>query len=274
MAAIPLKIREAAVKAYLAGGETQQQVSARFGIKAVTLSKLVRRFRKGESLVPGKAKGRMPLLNKEEVAVLLRLAAAKPDATLRELARGFTEATGRAMRSRTLQRYLHRGGVKKVRPVLVDGPKDGKKGKNTRYGYRPSHRDPGDARRYPSSLTDVEWDLVKSLFERTGPGRPETYTRRKILDAICYVVRSGCSWRMLPKDFPQWEGVYASFRRWADDGLFERMHDMLRAQWREREGRAVEPTAAVVDSQSVRTAEKGGPKGTMAARRSRAGSAI
>jgi transposase len=111
------------------------------------------------------------------------------------------------------------------------------------------------------------------MFEKHGGGRPEIYSRRRLVDAISYVVRSGCSWRMLPKDFPPWQNVYATFRRWAAKGLLERMHDRLCARWRERLGREAAPTAGVIDSQSVKTSERGGPRGTMPGRRSKAASA-
>jgi transposase len=113
---------------------------------------------------------------------------------------------------------------------------------------------------YPGSVTDEEWALLEPVFApaRRGRGRPGRYPRRLLLDAIFYVVRSGCAWRLLPRDFPPWENVYATFRRWAREGRFERMHDELRRLWRERIGRDGEPTAGIVDSQSARSTEKGG----------------
>jgi transposase len=75
------------------------------------------------------------------------------------------------------------------------------------------------------------------------------------------VVRTGCSWRMLPKGFPPWQNVYRTFRRWSEQGKFEQMHDRLRTQWREREGRAGAPTAAVLDAQSTRGSPQGGDTG-------------
>ena len=102
-----------------------------------------------------------------------------------------------------------------------------------------------------------------------GPGRPPSYDRRRILEAIFYIVRTGAPWRLLPHDFPPWENDYAHFRRWAEARLFERMHDILRARWREREGRAPTATGSVIDSQSVKTTEKGGPADSTPERRSR-----
>jgi len=82
-----------------------------------------------------------------------------------------------------------------------------------------------------------------------------------MLDACVYVLRSGCSWRMLPKDFPSWQAVYKTSRRWLARGLFEAMCDELRKLWRTRQHRALDPTAAVLDAPSVKTSPQGGPKG-------------
>ena len=103
----------------------------------------------------------------------------------------------------------------------------------------------------------------KDLFEQPGKrGRPPQYSRwRGMVNACCYVVRNGCSWRMLPHEFPPWENVYRTFRRWAAGGKFEQMHDRLRELWRSREERAPEPTAAVLDAQSTRSSPQGGPSG-------------
>ena len=109
--------------------------------------------------------------------------------------------------------------------------------------------------RRPAALSD------RRRHEKKGPGKPPTYPRRLLLDACCYAVRTGCSWRMLPKDLPPWQDVYAHFRRWSAKNLFETMHDRLRAMWRVRQGRNAEPTAAVIDSQPVKTSAQGGPKG-------------
>lgn len=112
---------------------------------------------------------------------------------------------------------------------------------------------------YPSDLTDEQWTLVEPLLPlpRVGPkgGRREKHPRRRIVDAIFYVGRTGCSWRQLPKDFPPWPTVYWYFTWWHDDGTVERIHDALRDKVREADGRNIEPSAGLIDSQSVRTAD-------------------
>ncbi|MGM0361506.1 IS5 family transposase [Streptomyces griseoaurantiacus] len=101
--------------------------------------------------------------------------------------------------------------------------------------------------------------MVEALLPlaRVGPkgGRREKRPRRRIVDAIFYVVRTGCAWRQLPKDFPPWPTVYWYFTWWHDDGTVERIHDALRGQVRAADGRSVEPSAGLIDSQSVRTAD-------------------
>jgi transposase len=119
-------------------------------------------------------------------------------------------------------------------------------------------------RRYPSDLTDRRWELVEPLLPKLprGPaGRPRTNDRREIVNAILYLNRAGCSWRMLPSDLPYWKTVYHYFRLWRKDGTLDRIHDALREQVRIKEGREAMPTAGIVDSQSVKGADTVG-KGT------------
>ncbi len=115
-------------------------------------------------------------------------------------------------------------------------------------------------RPYPSDLSDAEWERLAPLLPPPSwTGRPRKWPARVIADAIFYVLRSGCAWRMLPRDFPPWPTVYAHFRRWRREGTLRRVHDALRARVREGEGRSPEPSAAVIDSQSVKSAGVGGP---------------
>lgn len=123
--------------------------------------------------------------------------------------------------------------------------------------------------RYPSDLTDAQWEVVEPLIPAVkSGGRPAIHDRREIMNAILYVLRTGCSWRSLPHDFPSWQTVYDYFRLWRLDGTWERLHDQLRVDVRVRVGRQGDPTAAILDSQSVKTTEKGDPAGMMAGKRS------
>ncbi|MEV7394087.1 IS5 family transposase [Streptomyces sp. NPDC091215] len=111
--------------------------------------------------------------------------------------------------------------------------------------------------RYPTDMTDAEWAAVLPLLPVPGwmrgrGGRPEGYCHRAMLDAIRYLVDNGIKWRAMPADFPPWDRIYAFFRRWRDNLLVREFHDRLRGRVREELGRDAEPTAAVIDSQSVK----------------------
>jgi transposase len=114
---------------------------------------------------------------------------------------------------------------------------------------------------YPSDLTDLQWELVEPLLPapKTG-GRPEKHPRRTIVDAILYVVRTGCSWRQLPADFPPWETVYWYFTRWEHAKVTEKILATVREQLRVQEGRNPEPSAGLVDSQTVKGADTVGKR--------------
>ena len=121
---------------------------------------------------------------------------------------------------------------------------------------------------YPSDLSDMEWRIIGRLLPESKPGgRPRATDLREVVNAIFYVLRSGCAWRMLPRDFPPYSTVYMYFRDWKNDGTWERVHDTLRDRVRTRDGRKKSPSAAIIDSQSVKTTEKGASAVTMPARK-------
>jgi transposase len=116
--------------------------------------------------------------------------------------------------------------------------------------------------RYETDLTDAEWAVIEPhLPPVRRRGRPRSWPLREILNGIFYVLRGGVAWRLLPSDLPPWQSVYRWFATWRDSGLFATLNHALVMADRERVGRAASPSAAILDSQSVKTTESGGPRG-------------
>lgn len=129
---------------------------------------------------------------------------------------------------------------------------------------------------YSTDLTDEQWTHLEPLIPtRTGKkGRPREHNMREIMNALFYAMRTGCAWRLLPHDFPDWEIVYYYFNTWSKDGTWKRIHDELRKKVRKKSGKHINPSAAIIDSQSVKTTEKGGSEDTMQEKRSTVVNAI
>jgi transposase len=126
---------------------------------------------------------------------------------------------------------------------------------------------------YETDIPDKEWEILEPLLEPKQKGRRRLHSLRRIVDAIRYIQRTGCQWRLLPKDFPPWLVVYMTFWRWRNSGLWERVMHELRKRARVKAGRNPDPTLAIIDSQSVKTVQKGGKGAMTAARKRRAASA-
>jgi putative transposase len=118
-----------------------------------------------------------------------------------------------------------------------------------------------DREAYPSDLTDKEWEILEPLIPAISPEAVNVqYTRREIVNGILYVLRSGCPWRMVPHDLPAWGTLYDYFRTWREDGTWDQLQKSLLRRVRQKQGRDEEPSAAVIDSQSIKTSAVRGPE--------------
>jgi transposase len=264
MKAYDLALREQIVATYLKG-LSYAKTATHFGVSISTVRAYIRLHRANRELEPRSHGGGAPQkLGETERETLQRLCEATPSLTLPALVELLYEASGIKVCTATVRRELKKLGIDRVsipRTVKKEAPQNSNR--TTSRPHRVRHRrpvpGPGRDQAYPSDLTDSEWTVLEPLIPSAKPGgRPEEWSKREIVNAILYVLRSGCPWRMLPHDFPPYTTVYDYFRAWRDLGLWETINVALSKRLRVAAGRTEDPTAAIVDSQSAKTTEKGG----------------
>ena len=272
----PVELRVAIVEA-LDDGLSISEAARRFGVSISSVKRFRAQYQQTGDLAPRPHPGRPARVRRDD-ARLCQQVAAHPDATRAEHCARWQEQTGCPVSLSTMSRMLARAGCpRQPKPRASRPPPVPKPRTEAAVAPPPPSRSrpmSSDRLSYPTDLTDAEWAILEPLVPPPKSGGRPARERREILDAIGYVVRTGCAWRCLPHDFPPWQTVYHYFRLWRLDGTWEWIHDTLREQARQRAGRAAQPSAGIVDSQSVKTTEKGGIAATTAARRSTDASVI
>lgn len=268
--AICADLQERIIEDYL-GGKRIAELARMHGVGTGTVKRLVRRRRAAGELDarPQGSRYHINLLSGNGLLLVQRIVREDPRISYGDLAKRIADEGGPPASEKQILWALEQLGIVRVKmrrepaaPRSVASP--------TRYKVPTPAADArtGERRRYPSDLTDMAWAIVAPFIPEVKPGgRPAIHSRRDLLDAMLYVLRAGCAWRMLPHDFPPWKTVYTTFRRWRLANVFERLNEGLRPPAREQQGRNAVATAWVIDSQSVKTTEKGGPVDLTAARR-------
>lgn len=271
----------AAVQAYRrrrAAGErvTIAQVAKEHGLGEATLKRANWLYRGDDAgLPPAKPTGRPLKVTDEEVLAAAEFARGNPSVTWADVVAYVEERFHRTVSASTLRRRLKMMGIRKVTVARGAGeaePRDVTASADHRYTdkHRRKAARGSSTRRYPSDMSDAEWAVLEPVLQASASAMPERHDARAILDALRYQARTGCQWRYLPNDFPPWRTVQNWFMRWSRDETFDRVVDALREQVRAAEGRERSPSLLILDSQSAKKTEKGGPAATTPGRRSRA----
>ncbi len=261
-----------------------EDIARAVGVSLSTVHRVIATYKQaGVAAIetPGKGGRRHQHLTLEQERAFLQpflaRAARGELATAAEIQRAFEEEAKQPVAKSTIYRLLDRHGWRQLGAGASAAQAPQRKlaqGNTGSARERRKQQSPPKGTRelslqgYQSSLTDQEWAILSPLIPPAKPGgRPRTVDMRAVLNALLYVDRTGCQWRALPHDFPPWSTVWTCFRTWRNDGTWKRLHTALREQVRVSVGREPTPSAAIIDSQSVKTSQKGGLAGMTAARK-------
>lgn len=277
---MPIAVEEGTRRAILAaceaGEETEAAIAERYGVSRSTVTRLKRQWKTTGTLAPRPSRrGPLPAFGPREEAILRQILVETPDLRLPDLRQTLQDRCGKPVTRSALRRLLTRLGLHK-RALRRPPPPDAAPAAVSPSSFRftKAHRllppAPPHRRAYPSDLLDAEWALLEPLVGATFASETgQRLPMREVLNTLRYQVRTGCPWRYLPHDLVPWRLAQEALRRWATEGTAAQLTDTLRTQARRKAGRAEQPTAAIADSQSVKTAKKGGSAGTTEERRSR-----
>ena len=244
-------------------------MSEHFGVNECTLREWRKKLKETGSLEPKGRTGRKPLLNKEDHGVLREIVESDPEITTSELQKELLQRTGKAPSSQTIRRLLKKMGFTRVGRKTQYVEKEDLSEPRYTSNHRKKPPNLPHRRGYPSDLTDDRWAILEPLIrEENQRYRKNSMELREVLNGIFYILRAGCPWRYIPHDLPDYRIVHKYFKQWQKDGTWKRINADLREKIRVKEGRHNRPSAGSIDSQSVKTGEKGGSEVMTKERRS------